>query len=67
MTWVGVIVGEFIASKAGIGYLIVYGGQVFKLNVVMMGVFVLAIFTLIMYQGVNLLEIYLRKKQSAKK
>ena len=67
MTWVGVIVGEFIASKAGIGYLIVYGGQVFKLNVVMMGVFVLSILTLIMYQGVNLLETYLRKKQSTKK
>ena len=67
MTWVGVIVGEFIASKAGIGYLIVYGGQVFKLNVVMMGVFVLSILTLIMYQGVNLLETHLRKKQSTKK
>lgn len=67
MTWVGVIVGEFIASRAGIGYLIVYGGQVFKLDIVMMGVFVLAIFTLIMYQGVSMLENYLRKKQSAKK
>ena len=62
-----VIVGEFIASRAGIGYLIVYGGQVFKLDIVMMGVFVLAIFTLIMYQGVSMLENYLRKKQSAKK
>ena len=62
-----VIVGEFIASRAGIGYLIVYGGQVFKLDIVMMGVFVLAIITLIMYQGVSMLENYLRKKQSAKK
>ncbi len=67
MTWVGVIVGEFIASRAGIGYLIVYGGQVFKLDLVMMGIFVLAICTLIMYQGVNMLENYLRKRQSAKK
>ena len=31
MSWVGVIVGEFLVSKAGLGYLIVYGGQVFKL------------------------------------
>ena len=67
MTWVGVIVGEFIASRAGIGYLIVYGGQVFKLDLVMMGVFVLAICTLIMYQGVNMLENYLIKRQSTKK
>ena len=67
MTWVGVIVGEFIASRAGIGYLIVYGGQVFQLDLVMMGIFVLAICTLIMYQGVNMLEDYLIKKQSTKK
>ncbi|MDE5978156.1 MAG: ABC transporter permease [Turicibacter sp.] len=67
MTWVGVIVGEFVASRAGIGYLIVYGGQVFKLSLVMMGVFVLAILTLIMYEVVNLIENYLRKKQSSKK
>lgn len=67
MTWVGVIVGEFISSRAGIGYLIVYGGQVFKLDLVMIGIFILAICTLIMYQAVNMLENYLRKKQSSKK
>ena len=67
MTWVGVIVGEFFASRAGFGYLIVYGGQVFQLDLVMMGIFVLAICTLIMYQGVNMLEDYLIKKQSTKK
>ena len=42
LSWVGVIVGEFLVSKAGIGYLIVYGGQVFKLDLVMMSVFILA-------------------------
>ena len=40
MSWVGVIVGEFLVSRYGIGYLIVYGGQVFKLDLVMMGVVV---------------------------
>lgn len=60
MAWVGVIVGEFIVSRAGIGYLIVYGGQVFQLNLVMMGVIVLAICTLIMYQIVSMLENYLK-------
>ncbi len=56
MAWVGVIVGEFLVSRYGIGYLIVYGSQVFKLDIVMMGVFVLAICAWGMYEIVNLLE-----------
>lgn len=56
MAWVGVIVGEFLVSRYGIGYLIVYGSQVFKLDVVMMGVFVLAACAWGMYEIVNLIE-----------
>lgn len=56
MAWVGVIVGEFLVSRYGIGYLIVYGSQVFKLDVVMMGVFVLAACAWGMYEVVNLIE-----------
>lgn len=56
MAWVGVIVGEFLVSRAGIGYLIVYGSQVFKLDLVMMGVFVLAFCAWIMYAILNLIE-----------
>ena len=56
MAWVGVIVGEFLVSRYGIGYLIVYGSQVFKLDVVMMGVFVLAVCAWGMYEIVNLIE-----------
>jgi NitT/TauT family transport system permease protein len=56
MSWVGVIVGEFLVSRYGIGYLIVYGGQVFRLDIVMMGVAVLAVCALVMYQVVNLIE-----------
>ncbi|ABR47482.1 binding-protein-dependent transport systems inner membrane component [Alkaliphilus metalliredigens QYMF] len=56
MTWVGVIVGEFLVSKAGLGYLIVYGGQVFRLDIVMAGVIILAIATAIMYQLIVWLE-----------
>lgn len=48
MSWVGVIVGEFLVSKEGLGYLIMYGGQVFKLDLVMMGVLVLAICAFLM-------------------
>lgn len=56
MAWVGVIVGEFLVSRYGIGYLIVYGSQVFKLDIVMMGVFVLAICAWGMYEVVSLIE-----------
>lgn len=56
LSWIGVIVGEFLVSKAGIGYLILYGSQVFKLDLVMMGVFVLAVIAAIMYFLAALLE-----------
>ncbi|ONI45478.1 sulfonate ABC transporter permease [Candidatus Epulonipiscium fishelsonii] len=63
LAWVGVIVGEFLVSRYGLGYLIVYGGQVFKLDLVMMGVVVLAICALAMYQAINVLEKRYKAKQ----
>lgn len=56
MSWVGVIVGEFLVSKEGIGYLIMYGGQVFKLDLVMMGVIVLAILAFLMNVIIEMIE-----------
>ena len=56
MAWIGSIMGEYIVSKAGIGYLIVYGGQVFKLDLVMSAVFILCVLAAIMYVAVALLE-----------
>ncbi len=61
MSWVGVIVGEFLVSKAGLGYLIVYGGQVFQLDLVMTSVIILAVAAALMYQGVVYLEKHLMK------
>lgn len=63
LSWVGVIVGEFLVSKAGLGYLIVYGGQVFKLDLVMTSVIILGIAATVMYQGVVLLEKLLLKNK----
>lgn len=63
LSWVGVIVGEFLVSEAGIGYLIVYGGQVFKLDLVMMSVFILAIISAVMYQLIAFIEKKLTKWQ----
>ena len=56
MSWVGVIVGEYLVSKAGLGYLIVYGGQVFKLDLVMASVMILCVLAALMYYAVALLE-----------
>lgn len=56
MSWVGVIVGEFIVSRAGLGYLLVYGGQVFQLDLVMMSVIILAILTTFMYKVISIIE-----------
>lgn len=62
LSWIGVIVGEFLVSKAGLGYLIVYGGQVFKLDLVMTSVLILSAAAAIMYQGVVYLEKLLVKR-----
>ena len=56
LSLVGVISGEFLVSKAGLGYLIVYGGQVFKLDLVMASVLILAVLATVLYQSVVLLE-----------
>ena len=64
LSLVGVISGEFLVSKAGLGYLIVYGGQVFKLDLVMTSVLILGIVAGIMYACVLILEkIILRTKK----
>lgn len=55
LSWVGVIVGEFLVSRAGLGYLIVYGGQVFQLDLVMTSVLILSALAALMYFGVQLL------------
>lgn len=56
LSFVGVIVGEFLVGKAGLGYLIVYNSQVFKLNNVMMSVTVLALMAAVMYKIITLIE-----------
>ena len=63
LSLVGVISGEFLVSKAGLGYLIVYGGQVFKLDLVMTSVIILGILAGVMYGVVLLLEKIITKKR----
>ncbi|MFO1444255.1 ABC transporter permease [Bacillus sp. Bva_UNVM-123] len=56
LSWVGVIVGEFLVSSKGLGYMIIYGFQVFNFTLVMLSLLVIAVFATIMYQLVELLE-----------
>ena len=62
MSLIGVIMGEFLVSKAGIGYLIIYGTQVFNLSLVMAGILILVIISFILYKLVTFIENKLIKK-----
>jgi NitT/TauT family transport system permease protein len=61
LSLVGVIVGEFLVSRAGLGYLIIYGGQVFKMDLVMTSVLILAVAAALMYLSVAWFEKKLNK------
>ncbi len=56
MSLIGVIMGEFLVSKEGIGYLIMYGSQVFNLNLVISGIIILMIVSYLMYLIISYLE-----------
>lgn len=58
LSWVGVIMGEFLVAKEGLGFLIIYGGQIAQLDLVMMSIIILSLIAFIMYQGVA----YIQKK-----
>lgn len=62
LSLVGVIAGEFLVSKAGLGYLIVYGGQVFQLDLVMTSVLILAVLAALMYESVALAQRLVSKR-----
>lgn len=62
MSLIGVIMGEFLVSKEGIGYLIMYGSQVFNLNLVISGIIILMMVSILMYKIVSYIEKILIKK-----
>lgn len=53
---VGVIIGEFLAAKAGLGYLIIYGSQVFKMDWVAMSIVILCMISIILFKLIDLAE-----------
>lgn len=56
LSLVGVIIGEFLAAKAGLGYLIIYSSQVFQLDVVISSIFLLCVISVLLYHGIARLE-----------
>lgn len=63
LSLVGVIIGEFLAAKAGLGYLIVYGSQVFKLDWVIMSIVILCIIATALYGILSCVERKVRRRQ----
>lgn len=62
LSLVGVVIGEFIGARKGLGYLIIYGSQVFKLDWIIMSIILLCFMAIILYQTLNIIE----KKYNAK-
>ena len=60
LSWVGVIMGEFLVAKDGLGFLIIFGGQTAQLDMVMLSIVILAILAFIMYKIVSLVERHFR-------
>ena len=56
MSLIGVIMGELLVSKQGIGYLIMYGSQVFNISLVLTGIIILMMLSYIMYLIINYIE-----------
>jgi len=59
---VGVVVGEFQAAKAGLGYLITYGSQIFQMNLVMTAIVVLAAISSVLFIAIQGLEAYVLRR-----
>lgn len=56
LSLVGVIIGEFLAARQGLGYLIIYGSQVFQLDLLILSILILCIIALLLYQSIDWIE-----------
>lgn len=62
LSLVGVIIGEFLAARRGLGYLIIYGTQVFQLNMVITSIIILCVIAMALYQCIQFAEHLYKKK-----
>ena len=61
---IGVIMGELLVSKSGLGYLIMYGSQVFNIDLVITAVIMLGILSFVMYFAISQLDKLTKKRKS---
>lgn len=62
LSFIGTIIGEMLVAKYGLGYLIIYGSQIFRLDMVMMAVVILALLSTVLYKLIVMLEKYIDTK-----
>ncbi len=65
LSLVGVIIGEFLAARRGLGYLIIYGSQVFRLNMVITSIIILCIIAMSFYKVIQYMEHCIKKRISS--
>lgn len=53
---VGVVIGEFIGARQGLGYLIIYSSQTFKLDAMILSILILCVIAMALYGAVSLAE-----------
>lgn len=62
LSLVGVIIGEFLAARKGLGYLIIYGSQTFKMSMVITSIVILCVIAILLYLGLQLAEHWYKKR-----
>lgn len=62
LSLIGIVIGEMIGSKRGLGYLIIYSSQVFQLTTMIMAIFILCLIAILLYSFITLVEKYYIKK-----
>ena len=63
MSFIGVIMGELLVSKMGLGYLIMYGSQVFNLDLVLSSIIILSILSFMLYYLINYIYLIMKKRR----
>ena len=63
LSWVGTIMGEYLVSDSGLGYLIIFGGQIFKLDLVMMSTVILCMLAATMYFAIAFIEKIVKRRR----
>lgn len=62
LSLIGIVIGEMIGSKKGLGYLIIYSSQVFQLTTMLMAIVILCVIAILLYGAISILEKYYLKR-----